>query len=433
MHTPSNTSAMSAIGLKRALAVGEEAAFLWVSRSAVARSSAVTFDVLARLDARISELVIKLSERSELADRLLQHEPPAFNAGLAFVTAAAALRRGTAKVFEELVTRLESDVELLAPLASALAWFEYREVRPSLEGLLMAASPAAMQLGLAAAVAHAIDPGETLNRALDAEDATLRASAAQAAGRLGMRDLQLRLRATFESEEPACRFWASWSAVRLGDRAGVPILGQFAAQGGAFARPACEVALRALDTKQALRAQARLASNDRRLGALAAGIVGDPVLAPWLLDEMESPAVARAAGAAFCLITGCDLRRDDLDGPPPPVAIEHSTNGDETGDPTAVSVDPTQEDEPGDYRAWPHLARVRAWWDDKRHRFVPGSRYLAGRGVGSEGLMTVLRTGNQRQREAAALEFALRNPDAPLFDVTAPAHRQIAMWNRVSE
>ena len=49
-----NQNSVRAIALKRSLTVGEETAFLWASRSAVARSSAVTFGVLARLDERLS-------------------------------------------------------------------------------------------------------------------------------------------------------------------------------------------------------------------------------------------------------------------------------------------------------------------------------------------------------------------------------------------
>src|SRR4026209_962053 len=77
-----SVTSVSDIGLKRALAVAEEAAFLWVSRSAVARSSAVTFDVLARMDQRLSRLVYKLSERPALAAPFLQHDPAAFESGL---------------------------------------------------------------------------------------------------------------------------------------------------------------------------------------------------------------------------------------------------------------------------------------------------------------------------------------------------------------
>jgi hypothetical protein len=40
-------------------------------------------------------------------------------------------------------------------------------------------------------------------------------------------------------------------------------------------------------------------------------------------------------------------------------------------------------------------------------------------------LADVLRTGSQPLRAAAALEWALLDPDRPMLDVTAPAHRQV--------
>ena len=438
-HTPRDANAMSGIARKRALTVGEDAAFLWVSRSAVARSSAVTFDVLARLDERISKLVFKLSERSVLAERFLQHEHAAFKAGLAFVTAVVALRSGTATVFEELVARLESDAELLAPLASALAWLEYGGVREYVERLHAAGSPSVRRLGLIAAVAHRIYPGGALDRALEAENPALRASALEAAGRLGTRDLQPRLRAAFEAEDAACRFWAAWSAVRLGDRAGISVLGQFAAKAGPLAKPACDIGMRALEPGHAVRAHGRLMAmtSDKRLGVLAAGIVGDPALATWLLDEMESPRMARAAGAAFCLMTGLDLCREDLDARCPLGAVasevdsSDASQSDEIKGEASSSVEGSLAAEADDDLVWPDTARIREWWTQNRRHFVPGRRYLAGLPIRSSDLATVLRTGNQQQRAAAALELALLNEDDVMLDVTAPAHRQSGASNRV--
>ena len=169
--------------------------------------------------------------------------------------------------------------------------------------------------------------------------------------------------------------------------------------------------------------------RNKRIGILAAGIIGDPRLASWLLDAMESAPLARPAGAAFCLMTGCDLRRDDLDAerPPAPAALEdpapsasESDAADQQARPPIVSL----VDEADDDLAWPDTVRLREWWNEKRHVFVTGIRYLAATPIRRSELSTVLRTGNQRQRAAAAMELALLNPGAPMVDVTAPAHRQ---------
>jgi uncharacterized protein (TIGR02270 family) len=431
-----NASSVSAIGLKRALHVAEHAAFTWTSRSAVARSPAVTFDVLAELDEQLSRMVYKLSERPVLAASLLQHDHAAFKSGLAFVTAVVALRGTAVRVFDELLTRLESDPELLLPLASALSWLEYGEIRAYIGRLLAAPSPALLQLGVLAAVAHRVDPGVALERALDAEAATVRASGLEAVGRLALGDLRPRLRAALTDEDATCRFWGAWGAVRLGDRAGIPVLGRFAAECGAFTKPACDIALRVLEPDQAVRAHERLLSitGNERLGVLAVGIIGDPALVSWLLDAMESPALARLAGAAFCLMTGRDLRRHDLDAERPPtaadseVAARRASEGEGAGGQTSSGdTGDFFGGEAEDELAWPDVARVRAWWNVNRHAFVPGNRYLAGAAIRPAELTNVMRAGNQQQRAAAALELALFDPEAPLLDVTAPAHQQIGM------
>jgi uncharacterized protein (TIGR02270 family) len=427
--TPTAKSrAVSAIGFKRAFAVAEEAAFLWVCRGAVSRSSAVTFDVLARVDERLSQLVYKLSERPFLAEPFLRHDSAAYKSGLMFVTAFVALRAGVPDVFDQVLTQLDSESELIAPLASALTWLEYSEVRRHIERLLAASDPALLRLGLVAAVAHRVDPGKALDRALEADDVALRATALEAVGRLAIKNLRPRLHAALGDEDAICRFRAAWSGVRLGDRGGIPVLGRFAADNGAFATPACDMALRALDTDQAIHAQHRLLSitGNKRLAIRAAGIIGDPALANLLLETMESPTLARCAGAAFCLMAGCDLRRDDLDTERPPgVAAPDAV-------PESVSDTNAAEDEPDDDLAWPDLAAVRKWWDGHGPAFTPGIRYVAGLPIRPSEMSQVLLTGNQQQRAAAALELALLHPDAPLLDVTAPAHRQIGRSARPS-
>jgi len=393
----------------------------------------VTFDVLTGVDDRLSRLLSALSNRPGLAEHFLEEEPASFALGHAFVTAAVALRSGAVEVFQALVTRLESRDELLSPLASALAWLQYEEVVAWVKHLLASEAPAAVRLGLVAAVAHRVDPGASLDRALDAEDPQVRGSALEAVGRLGARVLAPRLRATLEDGDITCRFWGAWSAVRFGDRAGIPVLGRFAAESGALAKPACDMALRALDPDRAVRAHARLASinSDKRLAVLAAGIIGDPALAGWLLAEMESPALARRAGAAFSLMTGRDLRRDDLDADRLPDAPEPDVVPSDTPDSDGAAAQPASyrdddclADESDDDLAWPDMVKLPRWWDNNRHAFAPGTRYLSGLPIGQAEMVYVLRTGNQQQRAAAALELALLNPDAPLLDVTAPAHRQ---------
>jgi uncharacterized protein (TIGR02270 family) len=429
--------AVTDIVLRRAYALASEAAFLWESRSFVARSSAVTFEALTSLDNRLSRLVRALSKRPGLAERLLQLEADAFRSGHAFVTATVALLSGTAAVFEELVERLASDLELHAPLASALSWPAYRDVREYVDRLLASPAPTAVRLGIAAAVGHGTNPGKPLARALDSESPVLRSTALEAVGRLGAVRGLPRVTGALEDEDERCRFWAAWSAVRLGAESGIPVLGRFANEGGPLAAAACDIALRALPPEQAVRTHTRLLSvtKNERLGVLAAGIIGEASLGDWLLEKMASPQLARPAGAAFCLMTGRDLRRDDLDaeGPRPLAAVlaaaaETDTHGED--EPSNRSKgDGRLDDEFDDELAWPDTARLREWWTQNQHAFAPNVRYLVGRPIRSTELEQIVRFGNQQGRAAAALELALLNHDAPLLDTTSPAHRQMVLPN----
>jgi hypothetical protein len=57
-------------------------------------------------------------------------------------------------------------------------------------------------------------------------------------------------------------------------------------------------------------------------------------------------------------------------------------------------------------------------------------RYKSGQNVepmNQDCVQDTLRNGYQRQRAAAALELAIRNPGQPLFEVRAPAHRQLQL------
>ena len=101
-----------------------------------------------------------------------------------------------------------------------------------------------------------------------------------------------------------------------------PCLGRFAADCGAFAKPACDLALRALEPDRAVKAHARLLSitSNKRLWRVAAGIIGDPKLADWLLERNGVPAAGPSRRRWVLFDDGLDLRRDDLDAARPPGA-----------------------------------------------------------------------------------------------------------------
>jgi uncharacterized protein (TIGR02270 family) len=147
-------------------------------------------------------------------------------------------------------------------------------------------------------------------------------------------------------------------------------------------------------------------------------MLGDPAVVPKLIERMKQPELARLAGEAFSTITGVHISYDKLEGAPPA-----GFNAGPTEDPADANVEMDADED----LAWPDSALVANWWKANQARFTPGTRYLLGKPIEPVWLAEVLRTGRQRQRATAALELALRDPGAPLFEVRAPGRYQLRL------
>jgi uncharacterized protein (TIGR02270 family) len=180
---------------------------------------------------------------------------------------------------------------------------------------------------------------------------------------------------------------------------------------------ALDILLRRLDVLQAnawLREFAKLPGRQRDL-IRATGVIGDPLYIPWLIEHMADNATARLAGEAFSMITGLDLAYRDLDRRPP--ADFHSGPNDDPADEN-VALD---EDE---NLPWPDPARIGPWWTANRARFSPGTAYFLGAPKATADWLEALSDAFQRQRHAAALELAIRQPDKAMFEVRARGRLQ---------
>jgi uncharacterized protein (TIGR02270 family) len=236
----------------------------------------------------------------------------------------------------------------------------------------------------------------------------VRARSLRLAGELGKHELRPALREALGDPDPGCRFWAAWSAVRLGEREGaLAALAAAAETAEPDGWPALDLLVRAMRPAEAaswirvLNGEPRHARRViRALGALA-----DPAVVPWLLARMDEPALARLAGEAVSLITGVDLAFADLDRPPPEEPPAGPTDAPEDAD---VALDPDE------HLPWPDRARVEAWWAREGRRFARGIRHLLGRPIEAAACDRAFADGYQRQRRAAALELALLEPGTPL-------------------
>jgi uncharacterized protein (TIGR02270 family) len=302
-------------------------------------------------------------------------------------------------------------------LVSALGWLEYDNVSPWLEVLLKARSALHRRVAIAACAMHRRDPGAVLALSVDDPDALLRARALRAVGELKRHDLADCLKPHLNDEDDVCKFWAAWSLTLLGTRDQSHLLLRFAQSGHILSIPALQVGLRALSLADSRRWLSSFSAepDSAWLTIVGAGIIGDPATVPWLINKMNSPALARLAGEAFMMITGIGLNDHGLHQEAP------STPDDESAD----SGD--QEQQSLDYESdlpWPSPNLVAKWWDQNRDAFASGTRYLMGQPISARAMLDVLVRGTQRQRSAAALELALLEPTNALWEIRSPGSRQ---------
>lgn len=402
-----------------------DAAFLWLLRETAAGDPHFDLADLSRLDGRVEANLDGLRVAGEEAWPICSGAAGEGDAGEMFVAAAVALDLGNFEGLAGLLDLCSDDSEEAADrergLKGALAWTDWEHVSEILPGLLAADCPPRLQeLGIAACAAHRMDPGQALDYAFYSSDLRVRATALRAAGFFGRAMVAKDARASLSSEDPACRFSAAWSMTLAGEGDALPVLWEYAERGGALAKPALEVALRRAGRDLGLRWLHSLASTraGTRSAIKGAGMLGDAELVPWLIDCMQVPELARVAAESFVLITGASMDGDKLRGEKPE-GFEPGPND----DPNDPNVDMDEDEN----LPWPEQKAVRAWWARNRGRITPGVRHLLGRPVTDSWGQQVLRKGLQRQRAGAALELALLSPGRTLFEVRAPAFRQVRL------
>jgi uncharacterized protein (TIGR02270 family) len=252
-----------------------------------------------------------------------------------------------------------------------------------------------------------------------ADKPSVRARALRLAGEFGSLDVREQVRVSLNDDDEACRFWAAWSAGLLGERtSAIPHLQDYAVGGSVFKWRALDLVVRLMDHDSAIawiRHLGRDPSHGRLL-VIGAGILGDPVAVPWLIQKMSEPVLARVAGESVSMITGWDLSEQGLDG-----NVPEGFSAGPTDDPAEnnVAID-LDENLP-----WPNPLKIRARWEKEQARFTGGIRHLRGLPLTRECCNDALRDGYQRQRRAAAYNLALIGAGRPLWNWRARSDIQI--------
>jgi uncharacterized protein (TIGR02270 family) len=395
----------------------EEAAFLWLQRDAAVHDPHYSLKDLAKLDDRVEAHIDGLRIAGDagwkICKQALEFEEP----GEVFAASVLAFEGGDAQCIETVIAAGAASEETWRGLVSAFGWLTQEQVNNLLPGLLKSEKSEYIHLGIAASAIHRQDPGAALVDALNGSESQSQARPLRAVGELKRHDLLPVLQRRFQSENTACCFWAAWSALLLGDFTAVETLKTFTSEESHFRQRAIKLVFRGIDSKVAQSELTELARQPSGLrhAIIGAGVAGDPVRIPWLIELMTQPELARPAGEAFSMITGVDIAYEDLETDAPEDFHAGPTEDPEDED---VEMDP-DEDLP-----WPDPELIGAWWHKNQISFQSGKRYLAGHPISSENCLHVLRNGFQRQRMAAALELALLHPGRPLFEVRAPGYRQ---------
>ncbi len=387
----------------------EEAAFLWHLRDlAVDRPHYAPRHLLRleeRLEAHLDGLRTAGAVGLELAQGRLDRYPEPAEA---FPLAVLLLEAGDSDRLAALLELARAEPSILRGIAGALGWVGPPYLRGRVGLWLDSEDPLERRLGLIACSLHRVDPQGRLDRLVEDPDPAVRARAFRLAGEVGRRALRPVLVAALADTDPACRSWAAWSAVRLGDRgAALEVLARAAEEAEPDGWPALDLAVRAM-APAAAAGWIRVLNGDPRHARRvirAAGALGDPAVVPWLVARMDEPSLARLAGEAFALLAGIDLAFEDLDRPPP---------GELPAGPTDDPEDENVALDPDEHLPWPDRAKVEARWTREGSRLARGTRHLLGRPVDPAACAWAFAEGYQRQRRAAALEWALLEPATPM-------------------
>jgi uncharacterized protein (TIGR02270 family) len=396
----------------------EDAAFLWLQRAAAVRAPNVRLHQLAELDERLEAQIDGLRVAGpaglQAADTAARQGGPEE----IFVAAVLALEAEDAG-FDTLLDMAHGKPELVPGLISALGWHEPARIGPRVQQLLRHENPLHRVLGVAACGVHRIDPGPRLAEALASLAGPVRARALRTAGELGLRQALPQIVQALGDRNRAARFWAAWSAVRLGARdAALTSLVGFATQPGERQLPALRLTLTVLEPEagHALLQQIPPSPDTLRLQIIGAGLTGAPRYIPWLIEQMRAAPLARIAADAFVLITGADFNIEQMETPPPEGFGDGPTD------------DPDDEDVvvPEDVALpWPDATRITAWWTAHAASFAGSTRFFMGAPVTGSHCRHILNTGFQTQRRLAALHLAVSETHAKLFNVSARASQQI--------
>ncbi|NVN91649.1 MAG: TIGR02270 family protein, partial [Desulfuromonadales bacterium] len=347
----------------------DQSSFLWLLRDRSFSAPHYTLKNLAKLDSRVEAHIDGLRVAGDAGWEICKETLGAGESGEVFAAAVLAFERGDAARIQAVLEVADEKPETSRGLVSAIGWLTWQQAEVQVGKLLSDESPLFRCVGLAACAAHRQDPGKALIDALSDGHPIIRARALQSVGEQGRKDLLPYIQDTLTVEDDFCRYSAAWSAALLGSADSAFVLKSFVRSDFPWPEDALRLAMRRMDHASAIDWQTELArqANSTRLAIIAAGAIGDPVLIPWIIEQMTVPELARVAGESFTMITSVDIAYADLEGERP--------KGFESG-PTEDPEDEDVEMDPDEDLPWPNPELVNTWWQKNKSGFRNGARYL---------------------------------------------------------
>jgi uncharacterized protein (TIGR02270 family) len=397
----------------------EEAAFLWQQRDMAVRAPDFDLDDVMewdeRVEAHLDGLLIAGETGWQTTAALGFDDPGEFFIGLWL-----AIALGKKDCVDALLLASEDNSEAHRAMISALGWLTPDKLQGVVKALLSSDSPHRHYLGIGACAVHRVNPGKALDLALKRESPALRARGLKAIGELGLIERITEAESDLDHPDSECRFWASWSAGLLGSDKAINNLKSFAITDGSRRRAAVELVIKLMPLEAAHSWIRELAAqpDGLRWALMSAGYLGDPFYLEPVMKQFTNDKVAQVAGEAFENITGLSIYEQSLEIIPETVPNDEEENDDQDGDDSDQSNDDAA-------LVIPDPEKMAFWYTSNHQQFPAGQRLNCGKPISRHHLAHVLRSGKQRQRRSAAIDLAIINRGAPLFETRAKGQVQL--------
>lgn len=405
----------------------EEVATRWWRREAAYIERRRTlFDNLAdfdeTIDAHLDGLLESGSGAMAVLEQTLADDAPDLAADL-FAAYALAWLLEDEKLVRHILLKTDASPGKAWALEGVLAWSDVPLSTRILQAHLHAPDVRLRAAALAQCHAHGFDGADLLGALLAQAVPALLPRLLRTVGECARHDLLPVLEFWCHRAEPdsPAQFWASWSAIMLGQRsvAMLDCLKSHVAAGGACQRLALRLLCLVLPAAELGNYLQQLAQTriDDLLLLEAIGWSGNVWYVPWLIGEMRKPARSRMAGEALRLITGLDLDASDAVLAEPASADDAGDDGDDPAAGAADAVYPL-----------PDSAKVAAWWQANQSAFDGSVRLLLGQPLSMTWLDILLNKAEQSHRELAAVWRVVLRPGSMLLPTAAHAMMQ---WRRL--